>query len=467
MILCMVTGQGKVPNEKIKERDDIVDLRKREDDARTKSISEDRHSSKHKDDNWYQRDREDRQRFKLSHDDTHALREREDRPIAARGGRPIEEKALSGNGRRKEDLKGAVLDKDYHHKIEGDTMSSQREEKRLNAAEKSTRRERSRARIDRASGAFDGQQVKKEKNAENVRKAKEGEPVGQNTELSGKRKHEDHSTNSTEDQVKGPKLEWHLTCEMQWACIHYLASHLVIEHFIDPSAWKPLYAFRKETFVLDSCDFKLNRRGSVEQESNNRSAAGGKVVHGDAEQFEDPPLSAAKHREEDHASHAQSQESRRGRSKLERWSSHKERDYSTIDNTIQPPLLSGKLTSLKVRPLKQTRLKLPKLMALETIADALQVADKFVEERDRHLDTVAKLRMRSERFKPPMPGEKDKDIVVFHGEAAFHIAASEKDIKIERPARKGSGLVANKQPYSRRRLAVPGVAAASCSSVLK
>ncbi|KAG0464549.1 hypothetical protein HPP92_020618 [Vanilla planifolia] len=335
---------------KIKERDDIVDLRKREDDARTKSISEDRHSSKHKDDNWYQRDREDRQRFKLSHDDTHALREREDRPIAARGGRPIEEKALSGNGRRKEDLKGAVLDKDYHHK--------------------------------------------------------------------DRRRHNEQSKREKPRKVN-------LLAKIQ----NYLAREST--KTIALTALR--YAFRKETFVLDSCDFKLNRRGSVEQESNNRSAAGGKVVHGDAEQFEDPPLSAAKHREEDHASCDESQESRRGRSKLER----------EIDIPQGEAIEADKAETTKAD-------------GTETIADALQVADKFVEERDRHLDTVAKLRMRSERFKLPMPGEKDKDIVsnkksenepltVFHGEAAFHIAASEKDIKIERPARKGSGLVANKQ----------------------
>ncbi|KAG0466015.1 hypothetical protein HPP92_020179 [Vanilla planifolia] len=352
---------------KIKERDDIVDLRKREDDARTKSISEDRHSSKHKDDNWYQRDREDRQRFKLSHDDTHALREREDRPIAARGGRPIEEKALSGNGRRKEDLKGAVLDKDYHHKDRRrHNEQSKRviQEKRLNAAEKSTRRERSRARIDRAW----------EKNAENVRKAKEGEPVGQNTELSGKRKHEDHSTNSTE----------------------------------------------------------LNRRGSVEQESNNRSAAGGKLQN--IEKKIMPHATKVKNPDEVGQS----------------WSGGPATKRETTAPLTTPSNLPSVIREIDIpqgEAIEADKAETTKADGTETIADALQVADKFVEERDRHLDTVAKLRMRSERFKLPMPGEKDKDIVsnkksenepltVFHGEAAFHIAASEKDIKIERPARK-------------------------------
>lgn len=59
---------------------------------------------------------------------------------------------------------------------------------------------------------------------------------------------------------------------------------------------------------------------------------------------------------------------------------------------------------------------------------------------DRHLDTVAKLKKRTERFKLPMPSEKEAVAVKKVGSEALPSAPSEtpadSEVKQERPARK-------------------------------
>ncbi|KAI0523572.1 hypothetical protein KFK09_005968 [Dendrobium nobile] len=391
-------------------RDDIVDHRKREDDARTKNKIEERHASKHKDDNWYQRDREDRQQLNLIHDDSLALQGREERRFISRSGRPME-KIFAGTGRSKEDMKVAGSEKGYHDndrrrhneqskrsdrtveeneslsKVRGDSHTR---EKRFNAEQRSMRHERLSAHADRPSGASDEHQVLRERHRESNKKVEESEPVGQKGGLSSKRKRGGHNTHRTE----------------------------------------------------------LNSKGSNEQQSNNRSTTDGKKARVNAEQMEASLLPTARHGDHDPASDGESHDSRRGRSKLERWTSHKERDYSIVDSNIQ--------TSSIVREVEESQDELNELVKADAnkadntetnVDDLLQVADKVGEERDRHLDTVAKLKMRSERFKLPMPGEKDKDLIgnkKVESEAppsciqneAVSAASADLDIKLERPARK-------------------------------
>lgn len=197
-------------------RGDIVDHRKREDDVRTKSKIDERHSSKHKDDYWYQRDREDRQQLNLVHDETLALQGREERRFASRSGRPMDK--IFGVARKsKEDLKVAGSDKGYHDndrrrhieqskrgdrtgeeneslsKVRGDTHAR---EKRFNAEQKSMRHERLSGHPDRPSGTSDEHQVQKERHRESNKKVEDSESGGQKG-VSGKRKR-GHNTHRTE-----------------------------------------------------------------------------------------------------------------------------------------------------------------------------------------------------------------------------------------------------------------------------
>jgi hypothetical protein len=64
----------------------------------------------------------------------------------------------------------------------------------------------------------------------------------------------------------------------------------------------------------------------------------------------------------------------------------------------------------------------------------------MAEERDHHLDTVERLKRRSERFKLPMPGEKEvpqsKKVDTEVQPPQNESAAADMEVKPERPARK-------------------------------
>ncbi|PKA46898.1 hypothetical protein AXF42_Ash021258 [Apostasia shenzhenica] len=376
-------------------RDDIGDHRRRDDDARTKSKSEEHHSGKHKDDSWYQREREDRHRLKLSHDDSLVLREREEKLLASKAGRPMEEKSVPGSGRTK-DPKVAGSDRDHHHKDRRRHNEQQKKANRIsdendfqnkvrgetNAREKRFNSEEGSMKHERSSVASDGH-VQKERQRESGRKIKDPEHNVQNRETSGKRKHED------------------------------LSSHHI----------------------------ELKLKGASEEERGKHSSKEEKKDHWyHKEQMEAPLLPAPNHGSEDPASDDEHDESRRGRSKLERWASHKERDYNTFDDNIPS-------SSSVAKHVEDSDAKNPEDADMRA-SDAVQVSDKAGDERERHLDTVAKLRMRSERFKLPMPSEKEKDLTgnkkvenetsVMENEVAPTPAASstDMDIKPERPARK-------------------------------
>ncbi|XP_047324818.1 FIP1[V]-like protein [Impatiens glandulifera] len=114
----------------------------------------------------------------------------------------------------------------------------------------------------------------------------------------------------------------------------------------------------------------------------------------------------------------QQRDSRRGRSKMERWTSDK---YKTDGGIKEESTLHGEMDG------KNSETKPP----LD----------------DKHLDTVAKLKKRSERFKLPMPSEKDVIAVVKKieseplnstGGGDNIISKTELEVKPERPTRKRS-----------------------------
>lgn len=141
--------------------------------------------------------------------------------------------------------------------------------------------------------------------------------------------------------------------------------------------------------------------------------------------------SSKKHKKEA-SSDDEHPDSNRGRSKLERWTSHKERDFGAA--TKPPSSLKSRdpntpNNSLPVEPSKKME-DMPQPLADEP--------PKATE--DMQLDTVAKLKKRSERFKLPIRSEKD-DVAVKKIESRSLPSGQtetrpDSEIKSERPARK-------------------------------
>lgn len=114
-------------------------------------------------------------------------------------------------------------------------------------------------------------------------------------------------------------------------------------------------------------------------------------------------------------------DSRRGRSKLERWTSHKERDYTAISTSLRAPEAAVPSESNT-----NTSSSNPK----KAIGDE---AAGPASSDNRHLDTVERLKRRSERFKLPMPGEKEAAPT---RQADNEMTTCEAEVKLERPPRK-------------------------------
>ncbi|KAL9684956.1 hypothetical protein QQ045_022399 [Rhodiola kirilowii] len=153
---------------------------------------------------------------------------------------------------------------------------------------------------------------------------------------------------------------------------------------------------------------------------------------------------------------------KKGRSKMERWTSHKERDFAAITKSssslkAKEPIRSSIYTDSSVpvepadKPAKAAEIIDPKPSVEEK---AQQGADnkkdnlKDTENKnldppqtaDQHLDTVAKLKKRSERFKLPLPSEKDTMNKKKDTEALLpsqtETPPAEPEVKSERPPRK-------------------------------
>uniref|UniRef100_A0A1J3IJ04 FIP1[V]-like protein n=1 Tax=Noccaea caerulescens TaxID=107243 RepID=A0A1J3IJ04_NOCCA len=154
---------------------------------------------------------------------------------------------------------------------------------------------------------------------------------------------------------------------------------------------------------------------------------------------------ATKRQKENASSGDELNDSKRGRTKLERWASHKERDDAV---TAKSSSTSSKLQEKE----KGTngRVSEPVYTSTEKNRDVTEeksghdlAETKDGSEKgpgDRHLDTVEKLKKRSERFKLPMPTEKDTTGVKKMESETVPSAKIEgpvdSEVKAERPARK-------------------------------
>lgn len=156
------------------------------------------------------------------------------------------------------------------------------------------------------------------------------------------------------------------------------------------------------------------------------------------------PHSSEKQGEGDLASDDERQhESRRGRSKLERWTSHLERDFNATDN-VQSSSSRAKMGEDSINDIVPTD-DLQKTEGNNTSdadpkgVDGGMCADKSGDDKDRHWDTVEKLKRRSERFKLPMPGEKDVTLSKRpenDAQLTQNETTTDTEVKPERPARK-------------------------------
>uniref|UniRef100_A0A1D1XLV6 Pre-mRNA 3'-end-processing factor FIP1 n=1 Tax=Anthurium amnicola TaxID=1678845 RepID=A0A1D1XLV6_9ARAE len=384
-----------------RERENGVNHKSREDQTRVRDRVED-HLTKHRDDNLRHREREDR-RLNKPNEVTRAHKEREKGHAIGKGGRVLEDKSVGGIERVNNLSKG--LGSDDHPPKERRRHGEQRDhfeehtraqhetrqklhahENQLNNREKISKNERVSSRSNHPLAASDSQLVHRERHRENSRQNKEikgGEPSYPAT---GKRRHEDQR--------------------------HHLNG-------------------------------KVGARGTNEQEGSNTSSdqlsKRERHLTDKAPGIQEQHHISGDHAEEDAVSDDDSNQNvRRGRSKLERWTSHIERDFSNSNNSPQP--LPSRVRESEVCTVNI--IELADVIKTEgndddtKVSEAMQI-DHRGEERDCHLDAVAKLKQRSERFKLPEPGEDstifkkpEDEVPPIQGDV------TDADIKQERPARK-------------------------------
>ncbi|KAI3446771.1 hypothetical protein Pfo_003436 [Paulownia fortunei] len=386
-----------------RERDDISDQRKRDDHAKLKD--DDMHYVRQKEEGSLQKDRGERQRerdewhrLKQSHEEILSRREREETRPVMRGGRPAEDKTWISHSRGKDDHKGSG--REYHSKdvgrysdqlkrrdrVENESFSQHRGHEDVYARgnqgsndEKRARYERPGTSDERVVYASDTSRLHEHRQKEGSRKSKEFESGEHSSLIPSKRKKDEHSGQISET---------------------------------------------------------VNLRGRTEQASVEND------IHVDRQ-------SSRKHGEEASSDDEQNG-SRRGRSKLERWTSHKERDFS-ITSMSSSSLKKSKdldtynssraslVSRLPDKPSKNVEGKpQPSVDDKEIVGERNNANAKVME--DKHLDTVEKLKKRSERFKLPMPSEKEA--MAIKKMESEHLPSNQtenrpdSEIKSERPARK-------------------------------
>lgn len=165
-----------------------------------------------------------------------------------------------------------------------------------------------------------------------------------------------------------------------------------------------------------------------------------------SEQNQNPSTrrSSKKHKETA-SSEDEQHESKKGRSKLERWTSHKERDFAALKPPPPPSLDLIKETDNGAhtkppdepsKPQETINNSKPK----EKEKEITVKNDDPKPSEGKHLDTVEKLKKRSERFKLPMPSEKEAVMIKKMENEPLPSGPPEtrpeSEIKPERPARK-------------------------------
>ena len=211
-------GYRENANRRRRERDEVLDLRKRDGHQRSRDNLEDQYAARKKDEAWLlrergdsKRDREEWHRLKQSQEELPSKREREEGRSSVRSGRGVEEKTWVGRVRSKDEHK--VSEKEYqsveamrhsdqfkrrdrvlgespHHKGHDDAYARGIQ---YSSEEKRPKQEKSSHHSDRVANASDNHRVHERKHKEGSGKSKE--PVDGSSSSLGmsKRSQEDRS----------------------------------------------------------------------------------------------------------------------------------------------------------------------------------------------------------------------------------------------------------------------------------
>ncbi|KAE8676100.1 protein WAX2 isoform 2 [Hibiscus syriacus] len=379
-----------------REREETLDPRERDEQPRIRDNFDEHLSAWHTDEVSLhrervemQRERDESHRLKQSHDGSLSKREREEVRGTVRSGRGLEDKAWVGHTRGKDGYK--VSEKEYQLK-ETLRQSEQVNRRDWNDDDKSQRgREDSYARGHQFSN------YERKSRQERSSTQSDHAAIASDSQKVHEKKHKE---NTKKNSQKGNPI------------------------------------------TLSSS------RKSQEDLSGHNNETGLKCVEKNPIQHN----SLKKHRE-DASSDDEQKESKRGRSKLERWTSHTERDYSVnskssaslkfkeiemINNVVSSE--SYKIADGPGKLVQPAENHYPPLSDNKNVSEPeIKDADTRPLE-DQNLDTVEKLKKRSERFELSMPKEKDAAEIKTESKTQPSVknggAPVDSEIKHERPARK-------------------------------
>ncbi|KAH6817400.1 FIP1[V]-like protein [Perilla frutescens var. frutescens] len=378
-----------------RERDDGSDQFKRDDRGRSKDGEV--HYARQKEGGSSQRERSERPRerdewHRIKQDDLLSKRERvETRPVM-RSGRAAEEKTWISHSRGNDDYKGSS--REYHPKDIGRHGDQLKQRDRVENESFSQRRSHEEVYARGTQVSNDEKRTRYEKTSSRDDRATYGSDTSRAHEY--KRKETNRKSKESDNVYHSSSI---------------------------PSK-------RNQGEDGGPISEKANLRGRSEQQTGH-----GHVNH----------QSSRKHKEEASTDDEQA-DSKRGRSKLERWTSHKEMEFITTPTPLKKKdrdTYNSSGGSLVTAPLEDPYEEIedkpqPSVDNKDTGPEMNNDSTKAVEEK--HLDTVAKLKKRSERFKLPMPSEKDTVAVKKMESEPLPLGQPEtrpdSEIKSERPARK-------------------------------
>eukprot|EP01018_Ginkgo_biloba_P037158 Gb_32960 [translate_table: standard] len=440
------------------ERDDDHHFRRREEESRRRNMFDDSRARKQRDDSWRRREREDEHWRKPAFEETHGRREREeDKPLlVGRSRRHSEEKMWHGSDRDKghsrEEASISSIEKDRlkekrrHEEQRGkvkdrvdDTGRSRHHERddiytrmdRLSYEERNSRLDRAHLRYDHSCSGHSGEEQKlyREKRTLEPIKSKNFDRNGSVSGLADDKVRHDQTATG-----KRRKTE-------DYYAMHHNKKALErgTEDQESGSVWVTRADRRTHSHAMPS---DLSKR-MHEQEAGDRHASKLMRVAADGSASEDEHL-------------------KRGRSKLERWTSQKEKDDMNLwDNDKQQKQSVNHEESLVTKE-EQTKMDFNvaagtkgKLGKEQTHSreeedraadqenevasdDLVHVTDTKQADIDQsgnqpHCDTVAKLEKRRERFKQPISNERESQK---KAESEILLENETDEVKQERPARK-------------------------------
>nr|GEV00963.1 hypothetical protein [Tanacetum cinerariifolium] len=355
-----------------RERDDNLELHKRDEQARLRE--DDQHSFRYKEEARLQRDKVERQR------ERDEWKER-DGHRGAGSGRAVEDKAWVGHSRMKEDYRS--LEKEYQFKEPGREQLSRKDRVENESVSRHRGREDAYAHGNKLN------------NEERISRHERGYN-GSDRNVSVKDMHAPQEKKHKESLRKG-----------------------------------------KETDVSTHNSLPTSRRNREDHGSqrSERASSRGAVEQRNSEQNTVTRRSSKRHKE-NNTSEDEQEDSRKGRSKLERWTSHKEKDFSLgIKASASVDIKETDRYQDNGEPTKPQEI----VESSKPLVEDMKI-DEPKPAEDKHLDTFEKLKKRSERFKLPMPSGKEiLTIKKVENEPTPLVQPEplpDSEVKPERPARK-------------------------------